>query len=261
VVRDAPLIGLSIVFALLPLGILALIVFGAWKAVASARGGGAITFGGVLAGYFYLVEGASLIVVLVGVTMVLTAGFGAWFGQEFSYRPPFIPPTPAPAVAKPAASAKPEASATVVSPGPTPTPTLTPEQHDRQQRDLNQQQRTGLTQGISLAIVAAILAGLHYIGRRLLLPLIGRDPAPSRVFLGIMLAAFSITGVVALPVAAAQTAGYLTADPEAFSSTGQRPDPPGGALALAIAVLPFWGVFLWNMVREARRARHPELQM
>ncbi|HEX6510886.1 MAG TPA: hypothetical protein VF157_01195 [Chloroflexota bacterium] len=243
---------LPMLFSVVPLLVLALIGWAIWRAASAARGGGAgFTFAGLLSGYFQLVQGAALLMLLVGGATLLTAGFSYALGRDFSYRTTvFSAPAPvAPAPAKPAASG----ATPVASPSPTPVPTVSPDVRARQQRDLDQQQRNGLSQGISLTIVAAILAVLHGFGRRWLLPRLSLSPAPSRIFLGVMLAIFGLTGVIALPLAAAQLAGFYTAaPPEPNAQPNQLPTPPGAALATAIAVLPLWIGFLWATVRSAR---------
>jgi len=235
-------------YTLGPLLVLGLIGWGIWRGATAAREG-TFNVGGLLSGYFQLVQGAALVLLLVGGATLLAAGFSYAFGQDFSYRTTvFAPITPGPAQAKPTASVT-----AAAAPGPTPIPTVAPELQQRRQRDVAQQQRGGMSQGISITIVAALLAGLHGAGRRWLLPRLGMSPAPSKLYLGVMLVVFGITGVIALSIAAANLAGFYSApaaDP--LAQPNELPTPPGGAVATALADLPLWIWFLWTTVRTSR---------
>jgi|GEM_PF-3774543 hypothetical protein len=162
-------IAFGTLYSLVPILVLGGIGFLIWRVASGGRA--AFTFAGVLAAYFHLVCGVSLVVLLAGFTLLLTAAWASLFGAEFSYRPgPGAAPAPGPAVAKPAASAVAKAQA----------------------------------------------------------------------------------AASALPVAAAQVSSFLTAPPHT-PGTFNQPQPPGGALGLAIAVIPFWAAFLWSTTRAARR--------
>jgi len=238
--------GFALLYALVPMLVLGGIGFGIWRLASGGRA--TLTFVGLLSGYFQLVRGVSLIVLLSGLTLLCNAAWASLLGAEFSYRA-----SPGAAVAQAAPPAKPSAAASgAASPKPSPVPTVSPEIRERQRSDMERQQREGLAQGISLSVVASVLFALHWVGARTILPRLGQDAGPSRVYLGLMLALFSLTGVITLPLAAAQVSSFYTAPAPAPGSFNQ-PQPPGGTLALAVAVIPFWLAFLLTISRAARR--------
>ncbi len=67
-----------------------------------------------------------------------------------------------------------------------------------------------------------------------------------RRYLFVMLAVFSITGLVSLPLAIYQTAHHFVEEPR------YRYDDPSGALAVAIVFVPLWAYYLFRVLREIR---------
>jgi len=251
----------ALLYALVPILVLGAVGFGIWRLASASRAH--LTFAGLLSAYFQLVSGVSLIVLLSGLTALLTAAGASLLGPDFSYRASgaagFSQPAAAPAARAAtaqatAANAGSSGPSSVVKPAPTPIPvaTVSPELRERQQLDQERQQREGLAQGISLSVVAGVLFVLHWLGRRNVLPRLGQDPRPSRAYVGLMLALFSLTGVITLPLAAAQVSSFYTA-PTPLPGTFNQPQPPGGTLALAVAVIPFWVAFLMSVSRAAHR--------
>lgn len=267
-------------FPALALVVLLLLLAGGAYVILRAigRDGAGFSFRSVLAVYVAIVSGVSLLVFALGLSLLLNAGFGSLLGREFSYRPSFgsasfgqsasvsvqAPPPPA---AEQQRTSTAQAATGQVTPGPTATPaplptpviatrsaTIPPEIRARQAVELEQQQRGGLVQGSSLAVTGLLLWGLHRLVRRTVGPpgaasaatLLGRTSA------AVMLATFSLIGVVAVPTAVAQVASYFLAPPPEGTLPG--PEPPGGTLATALVALPFWAYYLGVVLRGVRQA-------
>lgn len=189
-----------------------------------------LSFRTIAAAYFHLMAIACFLVMTVGITTGLKAGLSEVFGREFSYYRPAV--------------------ATKVAPPDMGRPPVTPPEDviERSRRDAERQYQNDLIQGVTLAVVGAVLWGLHTIGRRQVTP----DEARaffSRGHSTVLLAIFGIVGVVALPVGLYELLRFflVTAD------EGFRSQPPGASVATALVFVPVWMFYLMDILKRTRR--------
>jgi hypothetical protein len=186
----------------------------------------------ILAGYFTLMTVAAVVMLALGMTTLVKAGLSQAFGRDFSYYVPTRASFPAPV--QPAA------------PGAEQPPDVE-QQLQSGQRRIEQQYRSDLVQGGTLALVGAILWPLHAWGRRRV-----ADPAsPVTRFLAraqqiVLLVLFSLVGLFSLPTALYELLRrfLIPADDSGIAS------PPGEAVATALVFVPLWVFFLWSTLRR-----------
>ena len=105
----------------------------------------------------------------------------------------------------------------------------------------------GLIQGISFAIIGALVWGAHMFGRHKIdLPEDRASPL-NRIYLVLLTVIFGVITIVSLPQAVFETLSYAVLDPVG------RDYEPGGKLALSITALPIWLIYLWATIRSVRR--------
>ncbi len=187
--------------------------------------------------YLYIASMAGIIVLVVGLSGILTVGAAAAFGNGFVYgdQPNFYPP--------------------VQSCPPTPDPAVKcvpqPPQDFAAQRQHELDRRRGddLIKGITFTVFGALFWGAHFAARR---GVMAADEATSglrRGYLMLGTVVFGIATVILLPTGIYQALSYLIlpADNGVFRS-GAGDSLPGG-----IVTLPVWLTFLWLVVRDARQ--------
>ncbi len=186
-----------------------------------------------MACYFYLISIISLVVMVLGLITVLNAGLSTVLGREFSYqaRPVYeLAPVPE-------------------RDGP-PKGSAFEQQLAERNRALERDFRNGLVQGASMAIVGGLVWGLHVYGRRRLEGrLLHQNSILNRAYLSILLAIFSIGGIIVTPIAVYDTLRYYLVEP--VSNFDPR-SAPGGLLAGAIVFIPFWVYYYTALVRQLR---------
>jgi hypothetical protein len=191
-----------------------------------------ISFRTVLVAYFYLMALVAFLVLAIGLTTVLKAGLSDAFGRGFSYYlPDRFGPFP------------PEAGLRQ----------LTPEQQEeirqRQLRQVEQQHRDDLIQGVTEVVTGAILWPLFIWARR-------RFTRPGDDFTGFLarlnlvlpLALYSLIGLISLPVTIFGLVSYLTTP--AGEYLGQ---PPGENIAVGLVFVPLGMYYLLVAVRRLAR--------
>jgi hypothetical protein len=227
---------LAIVIGVLGLGIPALVIAGIVYLVFRARGGRAVRvpFKSVVRVYVYAVILVGIgLTVLGGVSNLIKAGFGEAFGSEFSYReaydeykysrPPYRP--------EPARGT--EGTGGDAS---TPVEPLTVEPTLQQRVD---RAREGtVINGVSLAIIGAIIWIAHALGRRRLETEEERDDILNRAYLIVALLMFTIAAIVSLVTGIPETLRYF------FLDSLDRRESPGGPLSVGVAALPIWVYYL-----------------
>ena len=157
--------------------------------------------------YLYVASLAGIVVLVVGLSGVLTAGFAATFGDGFIYGDPSSIPFPSVAACPPTS----EPNVKCVPPV---------QQDFAQQRLRENARRRGddLIRGITFSVFGALFWGAHWMARR---GLMGADEASGlrRGYLMLGTVAFGLTTVVLLPT------GRVTRPPASASPTPWRYTP------------------------------------
>src|SRR6266542_477827 len=145
--------------------------------------------------YLYIASMAGIIVLVVGLSGILTAGFAAAFGNGFVYGESTPFPT--------AISCPPNAD---------PNVKCLPNQHDFAQqrvRELDRRRADDLIRGITFTVFGALFWGAHFFARR---GVMGADELTSGLRRGYLLLGtviFGIATVILLPTGIYQALSYL----------------------------------------------------
>lgn len=231
------MIGILVPVAIL--AILAVLIALAVFVVQRSRSGEplGISFRTVLLTYFYLMSIASFLVLTGGLSTGVKAGLSNVFGREFSY---WFPP-----------------GMRVMSVGEGPmrgedlTPQPVPEaERERKRREVERQYQNDLIQSATFAIVGGVIWVLHSIGRRLM----ESQEETFREFfrkaqLTIMLAIFSIVGIITLPFGIYQLLQFVIIPVDEFTFR----QPPGDTVATAVVFVPVWLFYLAMVLRQRLR--------
>ena len=184
--------------------------------------------------YLYVASMAGIIVLVVGLSGVLTVGFAAGFGNGFVYgdqsgfAPPVCAPTPEPNVK--------------CAPG------NPPDIAQQRQRELDRRRGDDLIRGLTFTVFGAIFWGAHYFARR---GVMGPDEGSSGLRRGYLLLGtiiFGIATVVLLPTGIYQALSYLILPAaDGVFRQGAGDSLPGGLVTLVV-----WLIYLWLVVRDVR---------
>jgi hypothetical protein len=201
----------------------------------------------LLRAYLRVAYMVSLLVFLIGAVNVLTAGFGAAFGHDFSYQAPYLT-TPAPQCPPPASSSQADQDSytqCIKSRG----FTAPREPPDTKLQD-------DLIRGLSLLVTGLVLGAGHRLGQRATeTPAEWRDSGLGRMEMLVFTIAFGLATIIALPVAAYSVLRHVILGAQAASNGNT--DSPGSALATAVVFLPAWLYYLSRFVRRARDRAQP----
>lgn len=201
------------------------------------RGGrGAIEFAprNLVRIYLYVASMAGIIVLVVGLSGLLTAGFAAAFGNGFVYGESSVPTiAPCPPTADPTVKCLPAGQ---------------PDFTQQRQRELDRRRGDDLIRGLTFTVFGAIFWGAHFVARR---GVMGPDELTSSLRRGYLLLGtviFGIATVILLPTGIYQALSYLILPAEGGTfRAGVGDTLPGG-----IVTLPIWLVYLWLVVRDVR---------
>ncbi len=190
--------------------------------------------------YLYIASMAGIIVLVVGLSGVLTVGFAAAFGNGFVYGD-----SSAISIAIQAPACPPQTDPNVKC--------VPPPQQDFTTQRLQQQDRqraTDLIRGLTFTVFGAVFWGAHFFARR---GVMGPDEASSGLRRGYLLLGtviFGIATVILLPTGIYQALTYLIlpADQGIFRQ-GAGDSLPGGLVTLVV-----WLIYLWLVVRDVRSA-------
>ena len=243
-----------LVFAILVA--VALLVGGAIFLIMRIRAGGPIGFDirALVRIYLYVGIIAGLLVFTQGASELIKAGAAGIASNEFSYYPVHVE-LPGDKTAQP------QHPLELADRG-----DLSPEEleqlsaileEQRQQEIKNNEERDrlgrerafdeGLIEGISFAIIGALIWAAHMLGRqRIESPEDRADPL-NRIYLVLLTVIFGIITIISLPQAVFETLRYAVLDPVS------RDYQPGEKLALSITALPIWLTYLWFTIRSMRR--------
>ena len=201
------------------------------------RGGrGAIEFAprNLVRIYLYIASMAGIIVLVVGLSGLLTAGFAAAFGNGFVYGESSIPTAaPCPPTADPNVKC----------------PPAQPDFTEQRRRDLERRRGEDLIRGLTFTVFGAFFWAAHFFARR---GVMGADEAVSGLRRGYLLLGtviFGISTVILLPTGIYQALAYLILPAEGGTfRSGVGDTLPGG-----VVTLPIWLSYLWLVVRDVRR--------
>lgn len=235
---------------------LALLVGGAFFLIMRLRSGEplSIDIRALVRIYLYVGIIAGLLVFTQGASELIKAGAAGIASKEFSYYPVWVelPRDEAPRPQHPLELAdRGDLSSEELE-------QLSAILEERRQEDLkNNEERDrlgrdrafdeGLIEGISFAIIGALVWGAHMLGRRWIEAPDDRAGPLNRIYLVLLTVIFGIITIISLPQAVFETLRYAVLDPAGSS------DQPGEKLALSITALPIWLIYLWYTVQAIRR--------
>ena len=207
--------------------------------------------------YLLVVVIVGLILFTQGASHLVRAGFAAAWGNEFSYQQRYV--------------STPEERGFERAPQPVELKTreelsdeeleelsqIIAEREKKQaelreiqlERGLERAQEEGLIKGVSFAIIGGIIWLVHVLGRRWLETQEEMASIINRVYLVLIVVSFGVITIVNLPQGVFESLRFAFLDPIDEFSRYQ----PGGKLALSIASLPIWIVYLTGAIRSVRR--------
>jgi len=249
---------------------IALIVFLVLVAVALVVGGGLFLFLRFRAGepiriplrfllrlYMHVVIIAGLLLLTQGFSGLLRAGLAGAAGKDFSYYPAYVggfpgrEPRPVePLELKERRDLTPEELEKLSQIETERQKEELERQREAQRKGLDRALKEGLIEGVSFAIIGAIIWAVHLLGRRWLETDEERESLLNRIYLILIVVIFGIITIVNLPQAVFESFRFYLLDPlDEFN----RSSPPGGKLALSIVALPIWITYLLGTIRAVRR--------
>jgi hypothetical protein len=190
--------------------------------------------------YLYIASMAGIIVLVVGLSGILTVGFAAAFGNGFVYGDSSsIAPVPA--------------CGPTTDPNTKCVPGVQPDFVEQQRRQLDRRRGDDLIRGITFMVFGGLFWGAHFLARR---GVMGTDELTSGLRRGYLLLGtviFGIATVILLPTGIYQALSYviLPADAGTFRP-GAGDSLPGG-----LVTLPVWLIYLWLVVRDVRTVPPP----
>ena len=187
--------------------------------------------------YLYIASFAGIVVLVIGLSGILNAGFAAALGDSFVYGDSsLIAPVPAcPPTAEPTVKCLPGGQ-----------PDLT------QQRIRENARRRGddLIKGITFTVFGLLFWGAHWSARR---KVIGTDDSAAglrRGYLMLGTVVFGLTTIILFPTGVYQALSYFILPAE----NGVYRQGVGDSLAGGLVTLPIWLIYLWLVVRDLRAA-------
>lgn len=185
--------------------------------------------------YLYIASLAGIVVLVVGLSSVLNAGFAAAFGDSFVYGDSSLI-TPVPACAP------------TTDPNVKCVPDTSQDFTQQRLRENARRRADDLIRGVTFTVFGALFWGAHWMARR---GVIGGGETSSglrRGYLMLGTVVFGLTTVVLLPTGIYQALSYLIlpADPGVY-----RPGV-SDSLAGGLVTLPVWLIYLWLVVRDLR---------
>ena len=205
--------------------------------------------------YLFVIIIVGLVLLTQGFSGLVRAGLAGAGGNDFSYRPVFAgkvferPPLDPLELREPKDLSREELEELARIRNK--RDEVNREQQLEQRREgLDRALKEGIIEGITFAIIGAIIWGVHIEGRRRLETKKERESALNRLYLISVVVIFGVITLVNLPQAVSETVRFYVLDfPDEFS----RPSPPGGKLALSIATLPLWIAYLVGAIGAVRR--------
>lgn len=218
---------------LVPIAVLGLVILAA--ALIFRRGGEGLDLGprGLLRLYLYVASLAGVVVLVIGLSGILQAGFAQAFGAGFVYGEsprPITAPCP---------------------PGAVNCPPQPPVDLDAQQRQqLERRRADDLIRGLTFAAFGAVFWAAHWTARR---GVAGDDDGPRlpRGYYLLGTVVFGLATIILLPTGIYQGLSYLLLP----AAPGTFRQGAGESLAGGVVSLPVWLTYLWLVVRDVRVVR------
>jgi hypothetical protein len=224
---------------LVAVGVLGAIVGAVALLVRGGRGAIELAPRNLVRVYLYIASLAGIIVLVVGLSGLLTVGFAAAFGNGFVYGDSYITPMPVCA--------------------PTPDPSVKcivggqPDYSQQRVRELERRRGDDLIRGITFTVFGALFWGAHYLARR---GVMGADELTSGLRRGYLLLGtviFGLATVILLPTGIYQALSYVILP----AQDGMYRPGAGDSLPGGLVTLPIWLIYLWLVVRDVRSAPTP----
>jgi hypothetical protein len=216
-------------------GILGAIVSAIVLAMRGGRGGLEWAPRNLVRVYLYIASMAGIIVLVVGLSGILTVGFAAAFGNGFIYGDSSsIAPVPA--------------CGPTTDPNVKCTPGTSPDFAQQQRQELDRRRADDLIKGITFTAFGALFWGAHFVARR---GVMGADELTSglrRGYLMLGTVIFGIATVILLPTGIYQALSYLILP----ATNGVYRQGVGDSLPGGLVTLPVWLLYLWLVVRDLR---------
>jgi len=213
--------GISLVVVVVLLGAIGT---GIYVAVRGAGGSESLGFRTLLRAYLRVAFLVSLGVFMVGAVWTLTAGMGAAFGNEFSYRAGYGGSSVCTGADKSQL-----------------TCTNTPGRGD------DPRPRDDLIRGLSVLVAGLVIGVGHRVGQ------VWMESREERLSSGLARAEylvgtviFGLVSIIALPAAVYALLSYYLVSHSAIN------DAPGPNVAIALVFTPAWGIYLASFVRRVR---------
>jgi hypothetical protein len=219
---------------LVGVAVLGLIVGGIALVVRGGRGSLDLAPRNVVRLYLYIASLAGIVVLVVGLSGVLNAGFAAAFGNGFVYGdssrvavPPSCPP------------------------GAVGCPPQQPDFETQQRQQLDRRRADDLIRGLTFTVFGAAFWGAHWAARRGVATGEELQSALHRSYLMLGTVVFGLSTIVLLATGIYQALSYLIL-PVVANTFRQG---VGDSLAGGIVTLPVWLIYLWLVVRDLRATR------
>ena len=204
--------------------------------------------------YLYVGIIAGLLVFTQGASELIKAGAAGIAGKDFSYHPAWVE-LPVDKDRQPQHPLELADRSDLTSEELQQLSAILAERDERNAKNNEERDRLGLDrafdegliEGISFALIGALVWAAHMAGRRWIEGPEDRAGPLNRIYLILLTVIFGVITIVSLPQAVFETLRYAVLD------TGGRDDAPGGALALSITALPIWLIYLWSSIRSVRR--------
>ena len=217
---------MTLLAVLVPLAILGVLVLAAVLFLQRGASGLDASPRQLLRIYLYVGSLVSVLVLVVGLSQAVTGVLGS-VAPDFTYgQQPVAVPAPAPSGA------------------PNPVEPLRPGQQDQNDR----RTRESLLQGITGAVAGAIFWAVHWYGRRALEAPEERASFLRRGYYLLATAIFGIASIVLVPTAIYNTLHWFLIPAGPLDFRGGA----GENVAAAIAVVPFWILFLRIVLSDYR---------
>lgn len=216
-------------------GILGAIVGAIVLAVRGGRGSLDLAPRNLVRVYLYVASMAGIIVLVVGLSGVLTAGFAAAFGNSFVYGDTSVI-SPAPACGP------------VTDPNLKCVPGSTPDFAAQQQREQDRRRADDLIRGVTFTVFGALFWGAHYAARRGVMASDELTSGLRRGYLMLGTVIFGIATVILLPTGIYQALSYVILP----AANGVFRQGAGDSLPGGLVTLPVWLIYLGLVVRDLR---------
>lgn len=221
--------------SLVTVGILGVVVGAVVLAVRSGRGAMEFAPRTLVRVYLYVASMAGLIVLVVGLSSILTVGIAAAFGNGFVYGESQVFPTTA-------------ACPPTTNPGVKCVPPAQQDFQAQRVRELDRRRADDLIRGITFTVFGALFWGAHFYARRGVMGAGELSSSLRRGYLLLGTVIYGVATVILLPTGIYQALSYLILP----TDTGSFRQGVGDSLPGGLVTLPVWLIFLWLVVRDAR---------